>query len=158
MPRSWDDGLSPKERANVVRRLRAVWALDLSLDELPDEMALCLRCWRKPGTAFRCPGCGGNPEIAKTCACGGGGMPEQCDLCGGSGLMSGWSVETVVALALELGLPADRPDVGYLPTEDEIRLAKAKMRLRRPDCPSDLSQPGRMNSEGDNGGGGGRRV
>lgn len=149
MPRSWDDGLSPRERANVVRRLRRVWMLDLLLDELPDEMASCLRCWRKPGTMFRCAGCSGDPEVARRCACGGSGDPAPCDLCGGAGVMAGWTVEVVVALAEKLGLPAERPDIGYLPTEEDIRLAKARLRLRAPVTRIEEALRGRIPSEGD---------
>jgi len=148
MPRSWDDGLTPRERANLVRRLRRVWSLDVPLDEIPDEMASCLRCWRKPGTEFQCRGCGGDPEIARVCGCGGSGKPQPCGLCGASGLTSGWTVEVVVALARELGLPDERTAVGYLPTEAEIRLQKARIRLRNPHSPNDPDQTDRLSSEG----------
>ena len=137
MPRSWDDGLSPRERANLVRRLWRVWALDIPLDELPDEMASCLRCWRKPGTEFLCRGCGGDPAVSRVCACGGSGLPRPCGLCGGGGLMAGWTTDVVVALARDLGLPRDRAGDGYMPTAEQIRLEAARIRLRnpRPDSP-----------------------
>ncbi len=156
MPRSWDDGLSPRERANLVRRLRRIWTQDLLRDELADEMSSCIRCWRKPGTSFECRGCGGNPEIAKTCGCGGSGRPQKCLICNGTGIMPGWSLDAVLALAAELGLSEqDRGgNSAYLPTEEQIRLAKAKLKMRWTPTQIEASLRGTLNSGGDNGDGG----
>lgn len=130
MSRSWDDNLRPKERANLIRRLHRVWVADLTLEEVCDEMTSCLRCLRdKPGQME-------------------GGV--TCDLCGGSGIMGGFTTELVAAMARDVGLPLARPESSYCPDESAIRLAKVKLRQKWTNAQVEASLRGTIPSGGDN--------
>jgi len=130
MSRSWDDNLRPKERANLIRRLHRVWVADLSLEEVCDEMTSCLRCVRE------------NPGRME------GGV--TCDLCGGSGIMGGFTADLVAAMARDVGLPLERPEASYCPDEAAIRLAKVKLRQKWTNAQVEASLRGTIPSGGDN--------
>lgn len=151
MPPSWDELIHPTERTNLKRRLHRVWTSDLSLDEVVDEMAVCLRCRFKPGTMYGCGACRGNPDKMPACQCGGSGWPKPCDLCGGSGVMPGMSLHSVSLMAIAMKLPTERQCESYIPTEAEIRLACAKIRMGWTTTQMEAALRGTMNSAGDNG-------
>lgn len=133
MSLSWDDSLRPKERANLIRRLHRVWVADLTLEEVCDEMASCLRCLReKPGQM----------------ACGDGTSP--CDLCGGGGVMGWLTPEIVSAMARDVGLPSARPESSYCPDKAAIRLACAKLRMGWSNAQIEASLRGTIPSGGSN--------
>ena len=126
MSRSWDDDLRPKERANLIRRLHRVWVADLTLDEVCGEMTPCLRCRR-----------GMDGDAA-------------CGLCGGSGVMVGYTPEIVAAMAQDIGLPVVRPESSYCPDEAAIRLAKSKLKLGWSNAQIEASLRGTIPSGGAN--------
>jgi hypothetical protein len=126
MSRSWDDDLRPKERANLIRRLHRVWVADLTLDEVCGEMTPCLRCRR-----------GMDGDAA-------------CGLCGGSGVMVGYTPEIVAAMAQDIGLPVVRPESSYCPDEAAIRLAKVKLKMGWSNAQIEASLRGTIPSGGAN--------
>lgn len=124
MSPTWDDGLDPKERANLVRRLHRVWGSAIPMDEVVGEMAGCLRCDGAP------------QEVA-------------CGLCDGRGVLGWFTEDIVIAMALDAGLPRDRPQV-YCPNEAEIASAAAKIRLGWTRAQVEASLRGIMPSGGAN--------
>lgn len=133
MQRSWGECLRTNERANLIRRLHRVWVADLSPEEVCDEMMSCPRCLRdRPGKME-------------------GGV--TCDLCGGAGIMGGFTTEIVSEMARDVGLPPVRPESAhcpYCPDEAEIRLATAKLRQRWTNAQVEASLRGTIPSGGDN--------
>ena len=115
MPQCWDELLNPKERSNLIRRLRWAWGSDLTLEEVVDEMACCLRCAGTPGRLV----------------VNGASLP--CPLCDASGVLAGVTMQFVVTMARRLELPEERECQGYMPSEAEIRLATARIRLGQHD-------------------------
>jgi hypothetical protein len=152
MPRSWDEGLRPKERANLIRRLHRVWVDDLTLEEVCDEMKACLRCRReRPGEMADCDSCGGSSAKTPCKTCWGKWSYAPCDLCGGAGIVGWFTVELVTAMVRDIGLPETRPVAAFCPTEAEIRLAREKIKMRWTTTQREASLRGTMNSGGDNG-------
>lgn len=146
----WGEIITSTERTNLKRRLHRVWSSDLALDEILDEMAICLRCRHKPGTAYRCDVCRGDPEKTRGCQCGGTGWPKPCELCAASGVMVGMTLEDILTIAADMGLPPERECESYIPTEAEIRIAKARIRLGHSDAQREAAMRGTISSGGDN--------